>query len=374
MFGFQSFYTLLFLFLFLYVSALKGATHNNIKKVCVWTYALLFVIAGFRGLTVGGDLDNYLPEFEMVSRSHGFLGALKTGWHEPGYVIYLKLVSLVSSDPHFFLIMTALISLIGPFCLFKKYSRDVVTSILLYYAMGAYTNTFNNLRQSLALSIFFMTLPYLFNRKLYKYLLGVVLATTFHYSAFSMLILYPLTRKPLGLKQTLIYAGSGFVISYVFFYRLLGTASQMVLAKYDPDVIMENADGSGYGLFAFHTLIFAAVFIFYFVNKRRWNGVTEQTMSTFLTFQMATMIIQFTAPMFHSMTRMTQYLFIPFYTIAIPYIHSVIKNLMMKKCLYIVSFAYALYRMVFQIYACNPLIGSNNQNNIPYIFWDIVIF
>lgn len=373
MFGILSFYTFFFVFLFIFLSALQHSKFEK-KTICILCYVLLFILAGFRGVTVGGDLDNYLPEFELVSRANFFSEAFRLGYHEPGYVIFLRLLGVVSSDPHFFLLGTAFVSLIGPFYLFNKYSKDLLVSVLLYYAMGYYTNTFNNVRQALALSVIFMTLPFLFKKDFYKYLIGVLIATTFHYSAIVMLLLYPLTRKVLTLKNAIIYVGGGLVISYTFFYVILGTVSQYVLYKYDPDSIMENTEGSGYGLFAFYSLIFVFVSFYFFLHKKKWNDELRQTMSVFVILMLVTIIVQFTAPLFHSMTRMTQYCFIPFVTIGIPYIHSVIRNRTAKTGLYLVSFAWALYRMIFQVYALNPEIGSNGQNNIPYVFWDTIIF
>ena len=338
------------------------------------TFVILFIMSGMRGISVGGDLRNYIPEFETVARTSSIASALMAGYHEPGYVLFLKLLGLISADSRCFLLGTAFCSLIGPFVLFNKYSKDGVTSILLYYAMGYYTNTFNNVRQSLALSIIFLSIPFLVDRKFWKYLIGVVIATSFHYSAIVMLLVYPLSRKILTTKHLLLYAGLGLFVSYFLFYYIFGYVAQYFIFKFDPESIMENNSGGGYGLFAFYVLVFIAVSFFYFANRKYWDIKTQLTMSLIVLFQLLTMVIQLAAPKFHSMMRMAQYLFIPFATIAIPYIHGLIKNKFTKQTVYFVAYAYAIYRMTFYVYSYNPETGSNSQNVIPYVFGEIVLF
>ena len=97
-------------------------------------------------------------------------------------------------------------------------------------------------------------------------------------------------------------------------------------------------------------------------------------MSLIVLFQLLTMVIQLAAPKFHSMMRMAQYLFIPFVTIAIPFIHGLINDKFAKQSVYFVAYAYAIYRMIFYVYSYNPESGSNSQNVIPYVFGETTLF
>lgn len=372
MFGFQSFYAIFFVFLVFYVQALKGAVKIR-REYCIWCFVLLFLLAGFRGESVGGDLKRYLPEFYAVadvSLSHLF----DVGYHEPGYVLFIKFLGMISSDSRVFLLGTSFVSLLGPFVLFKKYSRNIAVSVLLYYAMGYYTNTFNNVRQSLALSIIFCVIPFLVERKFWKFLIGVIIASLFHYSAIVMLIVYPLTDKPLNFKRWVIYTGGSLSIVSLFFFSAFQYVAELFIMKYDPVSLLENSDGRGYGLFAAYFLIFISVSIYYWRVNNQLRNSDKQSLSLMLLFLLFATAIQLASPVFHSMVRMTYYFFIPFVTLSIPFIHSLLKDKVMKSVLYIGAFLLAIVFMGRVVYAKVPEEFTNSQATIPYVFVNTEIF
>ncbi len=372
MFGFQSFYAIFFVFLVFFVLTLKGTVKSR-KEYCIWCFMLLFLMAGLRGDTVGGDLKRYLPEFYAVANS-SFSRVFEEGYHEPGYVLFIKFLGMISSDSRSFLLGTSFVSLIGPFVLFKKCSTNIAVSVMLYYAMGYYTNTFNNVRQALALSIIFCVIPFLIERKFWKYLLGVILAATFHYSAIVMLVVYFLTDKPLNFKRWVIYAGTSFAFVSLFFFSAFQYVAEVFLMKYDPESLLENSEGSGLGLFAVYFLIFILLSLFYWRSNKRFNNESKSFLSLILLFQLLAAAIQLAAPIFHSMVRMTYFFFIPVVTLSIPFIHDLLKDKIMKSMLYFGAFFLALLYMGYVVYAEVPIEHTNSQATIPYVFINTEIF
>ncbi|MBR1687534.1 MAG: EpsG family protein [Prevotella sp.] len=372
-FGIESFYFYFFFFLIFFVLGCQGlfAKSSQRKQFFLACFSLLYLMAALRGITVGGDLKRYLPEFHSVSLS-SFQYIIEFGRHESGYLIYIKLLSLISSAERCFLVGTSLASLVGPFYLFYRYSKCPVASILLYYAMGYYTNTFNNVRQSIAISIIFCVIPYLLDRKMWKYIIGVLLATTFHYSALVMLIVYPLINKPIDTKKLLVYAGVGLGVVGVFGYFFLSYVAETFLTRFDPESFMEEGEGPGYGLFFFYVIIFLLISSFYIYQKDKMNSNQCKMMSLFVVFQMFAMIIQLSAPIHHSMVRMTYYFFIPIVTIGVPYIGSYIikRN---RVVFYLPIFVFAIYYMI-RVYSRAPEYMTNSQGVIPYILIETPIF
>lgn len=374
MFGLQSFYAFFFLFLVIIVLVFGHNLKNEKerRKFIYICFFLLFLLAGMRGITVGGDLKRYLPEFYGISRA-----SLKViflyGNHEPGYMLFVKAISIISSEDRFFLLCTSFVSLIGPFLLIYKYSKSPSMSILLYFALGFYTNTFNNVRQSIAISIVFCSIPFLFNRKFVKYAIGIVLATCFHYSALIMLIMYPITNKILDFKKIILYAASSLSIVYFFGFLIMKSVVLSFLSKYDPENFYEEAEGAGWGLFAFYFIVFLCLCVFYKLKSPQMVPVNKRMMSVFVLFQIGAMSIQLSAPIFHSMVRMAYYFYIPVIILAVPFMYSEIRS-KSDKIVYCISvFTLALYFMS-RVYAYNPEIGGNGQNVIPYVFGDTVIF
>lgn len=318
-----------------------------------------------RGVTVGGDLKRYLPEYHAIISAP--LGALTHyGRHEIGYLIYIKLLSLISPTDRCFLIGTSFASLIGPICMFFKFSKKGSVSVLLYYAMGYYTNTYNNIRQSIALSVIFIILPFLINRDFKKYMIGVLVATSFHYSALLMMFVYPLYTRNISAKRILIYASSMLLGAVALGYTLLSYISE-IITKYNPEEFDNEAEGGGYGLFFFYLLIFVAISVFYVMRRRKMTKKQRKMMSMFVLFQIFAMTIQLTAPIFHSMVRGTYYFFIPVATLAVPLIYSMIRRRVFKLAFYSIVFVFAVYYMI-GVYSYKPEIGNNSQANIPYVF------
>lgn len=373
-FGVESFYFLFFFFLLFYEFVLDSIFKKERQRKYFFfsSFLLFFLLAAFRGITVGGDLERYLPEFHAMAYT-SFDQIWDYGNHEPGYMIYIKILSLISKSDRCFLIGTSFASLVGPFFLFYKYSKQPAISILLYFAMGYYTNTFNNVRQSISLSIVFLCIPFLVNRSFWKYTICVLLAATFHYSAMAMLILYPLLRKELDFKKIITYS-----LSSILLISFLGLAFlnylAAILVRLDPESFMGRQDGSGYTLFALYSFIFVVLSSFYLFKKKKLSAEQQKMMSMFVMFQMFAMAFQLAAPIFHSMVRLTYYFFIPVVTLAVPYSYSIIKSNVNKTLLYILVFGYALFYMTRVVYAYNPNTLSNSQGTIPYVFIEKTIF
>lgn len=83
------------------------------------------------------------------------------------------------------------------------------------------------IRQTTAMSIIFLSLPYLENKKLLVYLIMVALASSFHMSAMFFVILYPLLYVDMGKKLS--------VVIIAIFALLLATVLKDVLYVYIGD-------------------------------------------------------------------------------------------------------------------------------------------
>lgn len=92
------------------------------NKIVLLGLPLVF-LSSLRGDTVGGDLENYLPNFDAYYYINNLKDLLGYNSHEPGYVLFTKLISLLYPSHRFYLIVTSICTLIGPFYLIYKYSK-----------------------------------------------------------------------------------------------------------------------------------------------------------------------------------------------------------------------------------------------------------
>ncbi len=93
-----------------------------------------------------------------------------------------------------------------------KYSRLFDLSVYVYITGGLYLVSMNGIRQCLAAAIIFTSTKFLFEGKFGKYLLVILLASTFHLSALILIPIYFLVRYKAWSKSTIILLLSSIVI------------------------------------------------------------------------------------------------------------------------------------------------------------------
>lgn len=370
MFGFNSFY---FHFLLIYVCyaifvSLVFIKHRHTFIYLFCLFLPLIVLSVLRGNTVGGDLVyHYLPNYHAACKARSFEALMATSTHEPGYVVFTKMIGFISDDDRAFLAITGGVSLIGPFFLIYKYSPNYISSVLIYYTAGYYTNTFNNVRQSLALSLFFLSIPFLINKKPLYYYLLVLLACTFHYSALPLLFVYPLVKYNITIKKAisiLLFGGLSYLIAgSSIIYSLVA----LIFVKYSPESMLEKA-GAGWNLLLLRGFMLCVFMYMYYKYKKGMNTIEERFYSILMTFLLLALVFQLYATLYSSATRMEQYFYIPT-IILIPYYGSRIRSKFMRICYFHIIIIYCL---VFfnQTYSQKEGTNTSPQGVIPYVFVD----
>ena len=152
-------------------------------------FAGLLILLMLRDITVGRDLIEYKKIFEKCAAS-SFKGLKKFSW-EIGYTIYNKLISFVSEDYRFFLIVTAIITVFPIYKLYAKETKHSFLLIVLFINMPCFLMIFSGLRQAIAISIGILVFFALENKKYVLSALLLLLATCFHTSAYILILIYP---------------------------------------------------------------------------------------------------------------------------------------------------------------------------------------
>ena len=178
----------LFIFVVLLLLVNRGNNSNysdklkekNRKTFIFVAMVLLTVQSGFRNLAVGSDTFQYYNHFEM---------AITSSWTSLTFFPSYRL----------FLIMVAVFFFYALGKTFKEYTSsnmEVLISIALYQCLYYTFFSITGIRQTIASGILLFALPYVFERKLWKFLLLLVLAATQHKSAllFAPFYLLPLVK------------------------------------------------------------------------------------------------------------------------------------------------------------------------------------
>lgn len=214
-------------------------------------------LATIRSYKVGTDTSVYARDFLSSTdyKYYFFDPNIEFGYQ---YLVYTIL--RFSHEYYWLFLVTSLIIVSSMLYAIKKYSVNYTLSVYIYITFGFYTFFFNTLRQALALSICFVCVKFLVDKKIFKYFIVVFVASLFHVSAWIMLPFYFLVhfRLKVEYKVLLVLLASSVVSSLAISYL---AQSNQRYHNYD-----QQADNAGgYLLIIFYTLI---GFVLYFLGKK----------------------------------------------------------------------------------------------------------
>ena len=184
------------------------------------TIIILILVAGLRW-RVGTDYWTYARNYSEYA-DNWWQSLLN--YSEPGIRTLAALSSFIYDDSATMFFIASLITVGLSVWTMFKYSNTFSLSILLYIFVGAWHGSFNGVRQYLACAILFAGHRYIIKREFRKYFLIVFLASTFHISALSMIVLYFVPRRQLKHKDII----------------LLGIFIILGLSLYDPALELVN--------------------------------------------------------------------------------------------------------------------------------------
>lgn len=173
---------LIYIFLWFFLFALSFLRTND--KIVLWIVSFfLILLAGLRDITIGTDTPAYYDIFNYIAQEDAT-------YIEPGWYFLNRLVALLGGDFTSLLLLVSAITLIPVLLVINRHSEYKLCSLFLYYSMYMYLNTWNGMRQYLAVSIGLLSFSYLCSSKRGKFFLCVIIACLFHYSAILLLLAY----------------------------------------------------------------------------------------------------------------------------------------------------------------------------------------
>ena len=160
------------------------------KGIIISFFVSWIILLSLRDKSVGADITNYLIHFQKVTKT-SWGNLFEINEMEYGYQILCKLISYLTSNSQVFLFIIAILSLL-PICyLFCREAKNALLAITLFITY-LFTMYFSGLRQVLAMSCFVPAYYFTKEKKFFKFLLMVFLATTFHSSSFIICLFYPI--------------------------------------------------------------------------------------------------------------------------------------------------------------------------------------
>lgn len=177
-----------YLILLAFVMFWVALEHRALHRRAFWIPLLsLSLFAGIRSYRIGTDSGNYTSKFrnELNVYNFQFDETVEIGYQTLEYALLS-----VTKNYFWLFFVTALIVVFCYLRVIKKHSVNYLFSVFLFIALGFYTFFFNGLRQGIAMAIFTIALPFLFEKKILLYLIVCFIASLFHISALFMIPFY----------------------------------------------------------------------------------------------------------------------------------------------------------------------------------------
>lgn len=181
----------------------------------IYGIALLIpsVLAGLRDVTVGTDMLVYgVPVFKSAYYAKDF-GELFNEWSrmEIGYLGLNYVIARISSTHYLFFFLIMFTEVFFVYLAIRRWKHNVPLwlGMLIFYLLF-YNDSLNAMRQYLALSIGFFGLQYIFERKFFRFIFWIFLASLFHVSGWILILYYPLwwwVNRFSSLKSVILFCG-----------------------------------------------------------------------------------------------------------------------------------------------------------------------
>lgn len=203
------FYLIIFCIIALFsILEILNLEKDTSKLFSIIIIVILLLIAGLRYET-GVDWRAYSSTFESSVPINEITSSLGRDliFSSPDYG-YCLLMSIVKYFGGSIQTVFFIVSFITYFFLYKSidfFSNGKTTSLFVYFSVVFFVLDMSGLRQSLALSIFFYSIKYIYSKSFFKFIFLVLLAGSFHWSAYLLIFLYFIIRRNFSSRSLIIF-------------------------------------------------------------------------------------------------------------------------------------------------------------------------
>lgn len=318
------------------------------KKYYIMAFLLLILFLILRSDKVGIDNNNYKSIFQYC-HDLNFIDVISYERHEIGYKYYNKIISLIYYNFNFFMIITAILSMIGVYYFIKNNSKNYIYSLLIFITFNFYGFFFGIYRQVLAISILLYSLKFVKERQLKKFILTVFIASLFHKTALIFLIVYILPK--IKINEILVRI---WILLTLLFLITKSLIIQFILGYIYKPAETTGISGGGYKMLL---LLFILSLVCYYYQKDLLKQ--DKNNIIFINMVFVATMIQCLSTVFGNAYRMTLYFSLAM-IIIIPNILEIMKPKELKRFAVVLMF---ICLTMYYYYTTTNLI-----NYVPYEF------
>lgn len=342
-------------------------SNSNFKKNFICNLFLsvpLWIIIGFRGLSVGNDTIVYKHLFEQFSDDSLVFSLVSSGI-EKGFIVLCNIIGRQGLDFHGFILILALINVICYSFFFAKYSKNFGFSWLLFITLLFLPRCMNICREMLAVSLSLFSIELLLRRKNLCFVIFSMLLTFVHKSVALILLVLILVKIKDEKKRIWITITMCIVLS-ILFQPIMSYFIAFTGGKYD--YLVDSAYSSTDGGIAKYLIIgfsFIAYWCISAIEKGSTRLIDENSKYSndiWKCLIMMSIAFAFAGLNFGLADRASLY-FSTAYLICIP-------NSLYYRSAMTMTSRYILLSSLFISYFIIVMLYRNNWHTIiPYSFW-----
>lgn len=318
-------------------------------------FAFLTFLVMFRHESVGNDTRNYIYYFSNFSEMN--LTEIGMNSVEFGYSYFNKIVSLFSKEPQFFLSISAIVVTIMIYPTYKRLCVDSSLTIVLFCLLSTFVMMFSGIRQMIAIGIGFIAYEFTRRKKIVLFLLAVLVALSFHTSAFMLAFMYPLYYAKVTKKW--LIAVVPILSAILLFNNHIFAFLTLIIEQYTRFEGKISSTGAYSMLFL---LIIFTLFAFIVPDESKMDKETIGLRN----FLLLSLVIQMFAPL-HNLAMRMNYYYIIFIPLLLP---KIIEYKRGKWKQVAVVGRYIMVIFFFVYFFINAYIGSNLHVFPYHFFWE----
>lgn len=188
---------------------INGLMLGHKRKWFVFSsFFLLILLAALRKYTVGIDLGlHYANNHTVIAKLpwSKIIQYYEESTYDLGFVIFVRILGMISENSQIFIIVTSVVVYGINARYIYRHSEDVVLETFLFITSFTMMMYMNIIAQALAISVILIGLDFLAEKKYWKYVVCVLLATTIHTSAIICIVFIPLTTLSNSRKNIIRY-------------------------------------------------------------------------------------------------------------------------------------------------------------------------
>ena len=200
---------------------------------------ILFLVSAFR-YDVGDDFRPYTNNFIRFAKMTTV--ELATERMEKGYILLNRYVQLFVNDFQMLFIFIAVIVILLVYAILLKFCKNPSMGLLMFYLYGLFFNSMNFMRNVIAGLIIVFAYQYIKEKNFMRFIVVVLLASTFHISALIFIPFYYIFRLKFNYITVIIYSAV-FGSIFIFSRPVMEWITTYVYTAYSPQTSREMFNG-----------------------------------------------------------------------------------------------------------------------------------